>query len=48
VPFAIVTTPGRNGYHLIHWTAGGMSLSAVSDVEPARLEQFVREWQRTP
>jgi anti-sigma factor RsiW len=38
----------RQGYHVIHWTAGGMSLSAVSDVEPVGLDQFVRDWQRTP
>lgn len=38
----------RHGYHVIHWAAGGMSLSAVSDLDPAGLEQFVREWQRSP
>jgi anti-sigma factor RsiW len=46
-----VAEPARadlQGYHLIHWRAGGMSLSAVSDVEPAALEEFVRDWQRTP
>jgi len=38
----------RHGYHVIHWTAAGMSLSAVSDLEPAGLEQFVRDWQHSP
>lgn len=36
----------RDGYHIVHWTAGGMSFSAVSDIEPAALEAFVREWRR--
>lgn len=38
----------RHGYHVIHWTVGGMSLSAVSDVEPEALGQFVRDWQQAP
>lgn len=38
----------RHGYHVIHWTAGGMSLSAVSDADPAALAQFVRDWQQAP
>jgi anti-sigma factor RsiW len=38
----------RDGYNIVHWTADGMSLSAVSDVEPAGLEQFVRDWRQTP
>jgi anti-sigma factor RsiW len=38
----------RDGYNVIHWTADGMSLSAVSDVERDQLEAFVREWQHAP
>jgi anti-sigma factor RsiW len=38
----------RDGYHIVHWTAGGMSFSAVSDLEPAGLEAFVREWRQAP
>jgi anti-sigma factor RsiW len=38
----------RDGYNVMHWTANGMSLSAVSDVEPAGLEEFVRDWRRAP
>jgi anti-sigma factor RsiW len=42
------TRATRDGYNVAHWTADGMSLSAVSDVEPAALEEFVREWRQTP
>jgi anti-sigma factor RsiW len=38
----------RDGYNVLHWTAQGMSLSAVSDLEPAGLEEFARDWQRAP
>ncbi|MDE2051979.1 MAG: anti-sigma factor [Gammaproteobacteria bacterium] len=38
----------RDGYNIVHWTADGMSLSAVSDLEPAGLDQFAREWRQTP
>ena len=38
----------REGYNIVHWTADGMSLSAVSDVEPAGLEEFAREWRQMP
>jgi anti-sigma factor RsiW len=47
-PAAEPARADRQGYHVIHWTAGGMSLSAVSDAEPAALEEFVRDWQRAP
>lgn len=36
----------RDGYNVVHWTAAGMSFSAVSDLEPAGLEDFVRQWQQ--
>ncbi len=32
----------RDGYHLVHWTQGGMVYWAVSDVNRAELEEFVR------
>ena len=35
----------RDGYNIVHWTAAGMSFSAVSDLEPAGLEEFAREWR---
>lgn len=38
----------RDGYNVLHWSAHGMSLSAVSDLEPAGLEEFGRDWQRAP
>jgi anti-sigma factor RsiW len=38
----------HDGYNVIHWTAQGMSLSAVSDLEPAGLDQFVRDWRQMP
>jgi anti-sigma factor RsiW len=38
----------RNGYHVVHWSADGMSLWAVSDLEPDLLEEFARDWQRAP
>jgi anti-sigma factor RsiW len=31
----------RQGYHLIHWTAGGMNYWAVSDLAASELEFFV-------
>lgn len=36
----------REGYNVVHWTADGMSLSAVSDLDAAGVEDFVRTWQR--
>lgn len=30
----------RQGYHIIHWSHGGMVFWAVSDVEPAQLGKF--------
>jgi anti-sigma factor RsiW len=31
---------GRQGYHLIHWSGGGMTFWAVSDVNAAELRHF--------
>ena len=36
----------RDGYNVVHWTADGMSLSAVSDLDTAGMEEFVRDWQQ--
>ena len=38
----------RDGYNLVHWTANGMSFSAVSDLETAGLRQFARDWRQAP
>lgn len=38
----------RDGYNVAHWEANGMSLTAVSDVEPSGLEEFVRDWRQLP
>ena len=32
----------RQGYHLLHWTRGGMTYWAVSDLNGAELREFVR------
>lgn len=36
------------GYNVVHWTADGMVLWAVSDVEAAELRKFAEAWQRSP
>jgi anti-sigma factor RsiW len=38
----------RHGYNLVHWTAGGMNLWAVSDAEPGVLRAFEEAWRGTP
>jgi anti-sigma factor RsiW len=38
----------KDGYNLVHWTADGMSFSAVSDLEAAGLEEFARDWRQAP
>ena len=35
-------TAPRHGYHLIHWTTAGMTYWAVSDLNAAELQEFVR------
>jgi anti-sigma factor RsiW len=37
----------RQGYNLVHWSQGGMSFWAVSDVEAAQLKEFAADWQKT-
>jgi len=34
------------GFHVRHWTLGGMSYWAVSDVNDVELDQFVHALQR--
>jgi anti-sigma factor RsiW len=38
-------TASRNGYNAVHWSEGGMDFWAVSDLEPAKLGDFVRAWR---
>jgi anti-sigma factor RsiW len=47
-PGAALPSGLRNGYNLLHWTADGMSLWAVSDLERDQLQDFVRNWQANP
>ena len=42
------TATEHDGYNVVHWTASGMRLWAVSDVEASQLRDFVREWQHLP
>ena len=37
-----------DGYHVVHWEANDMSFSAVSDLDPSGLEEFVRDWRQMP
>jgi anti-sigma factor RsiW len=36
------------GYNVVHWTADGMTLWAVSDLEPGQLREFAEAWRRSP
>ena len=36
-----ISTDTVRGFHVLHWTHGGMSLWAVSDLNEAELQQFV-------
>jgi len=45
-PTPPVTT--RHGYNVVQWTADGMALTAVSDLERDELEDFARLWQKAP
>jgi len=38
----------RDGVHLLHWTAGGMTYWAASDVSAADLEQFAKLYRAPP
>ena len=35
----------RNGYNAVHWSENGMDFWAISDVEAAKLSDFVRYWR---
>jgi anti-sigma factor RsiW len=35
-------TVGRQGYHLVHWSGGGMTYWAVSDLNAKELQEFAR------
>jgi anti-sigma factor RsiW len=35
----------RNGYNAVHWSDGGMTFWAVSDLEARELREFARLWQ---
>jgi anti-sigma factor RsiW len=37
---------GRDGYNVVHWEANTMSFTAVSDLDPTGLQQFVGDWQQ--
>lgn len=37
-----------DGYHVIGWSAGGVTYWAVSDVDPAELQRFVKLFQAGP
>jgi len=37
----------RHGYNVVRWTADGMSLWAVSDIEATQLREFAEAWRRT-
>ncbi len=44
-PGAAASAPSlteRQGYHLLHWTRPGLALWAVSDLNPAEIEDFQR------
>lgn len=42
----VPASAAHSGYNVIQWTTNGMSLSAVSDLDAAGLQEFVRDWQR--
>lgn len=39
------TTAALNGYNTVRWNANGMTFWAVSDLEAAKLGEFVRDWR---
>ena len=38
----------RQGYNVMHWSADGMALWAVSDIETAQLREFAEAFRRSP
>lgn len=45
-PGAAEKMVSRQGYHLLHWVAGGMNYSAVSDLNEAELREFAHAFQQ--
>jgi anti-sigma factor RsiW len=45
---AVPARAERDGYHVMHWEANAMSFSAVSDLDPSGLQEFMRDWRQTP
>jgi anti-sigma factor RsiW len=44
----VPTSAQRQGYNIVHWSANGMALWAVSDLEAGELRQFAEDWRRSP
>jgi anti-sigma factor RsiW len=40
------TEATRNGYHIVHWSSGGMAWWAVSDLNEGELRQFESLYNR--
>jgi anti-sigma factor RsiW len=38
----------QSGYNVVHWTQGGMTFWAVSDLERGQLTAFASAWQQEP
>ncbi len=38
----------ESGYNVVHWSADGMTLWAVSDLEAGQLADFARDWRQKP
>lgn len=36
----------HDGYNVVHWDANAMSFTAVSDLDPSGLQEFVGDWRR--
>jgi anti-sigma factor RsiW len=43
---AFPSTAAESGYNVVHWSADGMTLWAVSDVEATQLADFARDWRK--
>jgi len=38
----------RDGYNIVHWTQGGVTYWAVSDIGAGDLEDFVQKFRASP
>ena len=38
----------RKGYNFVTWVRDGMRFWAVSDLNPAELDEFARDWREAP